>query len=209
MTSFEIEILKFYFPKINSAQELQFKKLPALYKSWNEKINVISRKDIENLFIRHILHSLAIAKVKCFPDGSRVLDVGTGGGFPGIPLAVMFPDVKFTLIDSIAKKIKVTQEVADALELKNVKAIQIKSTVLKDSFDFITGRAVTSFPAFYNSVTHLLKKGNKDRGILYLKGGDFGEEIKTFKNVKLFEVSDIFDEAFYKTKKIIYLPIFH
>jgi len=203
----ETEIVKHYFPEISSLQESQFYKLPELYKYWNEKINVISRKDIENLTVRHILHSLAIAKVKLFPDSKNVLDVGTGGGFPGIPLAIIFPKVKFTLIDSIAKKVKVTQEVANALQLKNVNTKQIKSTQLKGSFDFITGRAVTAFPVFYNSVKHLLRKGNGEKAIIYLKGGDFKEEIKSFKKLQVIEIKDFFEDDFFETKKVIYLPI--
>ncbi|NPA45018.1 MAG: 16S rRNA (guanine(527)-N(7))-methyltransferase RsmG [Chlorobi bacterium] len=202
-----MQTLKLYFENISEKQEQQFSQLSELYKTWNEKINVISRKDIENLFIRHILHSLAIAKVYKFNDNVEVLDVGTGGGFPGIPLAIMFPEVKFTLIDSIAKKIKVAQEVANSLELTNVEAKQIKSTQLKDKFDFITGRAVTAFPKFHNSVRHLIKTGKQEKGILYLKGGDFNEEIEKYKSIKVFEIKDFFNHEFYETKKVIYLPV--
>ena len=207
MQNSELKILKTYFPNISEKQEQQFSQLSELYKNWNEKINVVSRKDIENLFIRHILHSLAIAKVKQFDDKTEVLDVGTGGGFPGIPLAIMFPEVKFTLIDSIAKKIKVAQEVANALELTNVEAKQIKSTQLKAKFDFITGRAVTAFPKFHNSVRHLIKTGKQEKGILYLKGGDFNEEIEKYKSIKVFEIKDFFNHEFYETKKVIFLPV--
>lgn len=203
----DTEILKFYFNEISETQIEQFTKLPELYKDWNEKINVVSRKDIENLFIRHILHSLAIAKIKKFKNNTQILDVGTGGGFPGIPLAIMFPEVKFTLIDSIAKKIKVAQEVANSLGLTNVTAKQIKSTQLKDKFDFITGRAVTAFPKFHNSVRHLIKTGKQEKGILYLKGGDFAEEIEKYKSIKVFEIKDIFKDEFYDTKKLIFLPV--
>lgn len=203
----DIQILKSYFNNISEKQEEQFSKLSELYKLWNDKINLISRKDIENLFIRHILHSLAIAKVKQFSAKTEILDVGTGGGFPGIPLAIMFPKVKFTLIDSIAKKIKVTQEVANSLELTNVEAKQIKSTQLKSKFDFITGRAVTAFPKFHNSVRHLIKTGKQEKGILYLKGGNFYEEIANYKSIKVFEIKDFFNDDFYETKKVIYLPV--
>ncbi len=203
----EIEAIKLYFPEITSIQESQFSMLPELYKYWNEKINVISRKDIENLSVRHILHSLAIAKVKSFPKNKLVLDVGTGGGFPGIPLAIMFPEVRFTLIDSIAKKVKVTQEIADALELRNVRTKQIKSTQMKGSFDYITGRAVTAFPAFYNSIKHLFREGKGEKAVIYLKGGDFNEEIKSFKTIKVFEINNFFEDVFFETKKIIYLPV--
>ncbi len=207
MQNSELEILKTYFTNISEKQEQQLLKLSELYKFWNEKINVVSRKDIENLFIRHILHSLAIAKVKQFADKTEVLDVGTGGGFPGIPLAIMFPEVKFTLIDSIAKKVKVAQEVANSLELINVEVKQIKSTQLKDKFDFITGRAVTAFPKFHSSVRHLIKTGKQEKGILYLKGGDFNEEIETYKSIKVFEIKEFFNHEFYETKKVIYLPV--
>ncbi len=203
----EIEIIKHYFPEITSIQESQFSKLPELYEHWNDKINVISRKDIENLTQRHILHSLAIAKIKSFSKNKLVLDVGTGGGFPGIPLAILFPEVRFTLIDSIAKKVKVTQEIADALELKNVRTKQIKSTQLKGAYDYITGRAVTAFPAFYNSVKHLFNEGKGEKAVIYLKGGDFNEEIKSFKSIKVYEINDFFKDEFFETKKIVYLPI--
>ncbi|MCF6365075.1 MAG: 16S rRNA (guanine(527)-N(7))-methyltransferase RsmG [Bacteroidales bacterium] len=203
----DIEIVKTYFPEISSLQNSQFLKLSELYEYWNNKINVISRKDIENLTIRHILHSLAIAKVKSFKKNIHVLDVGTGGGFPGIPLAIMFPETKFTLIDSIAKKVKVTQEIADALGLRNIKTKQIKSTQLKASFDYITGRAVTAFPAFYSSVKHLFKKGKSEKAIIYLKGGNFNDEIKVFNKIQVFEISDFFNNQFFETKKVIYLPI--
>lgn len=207
MQNSDIDILKSYFNNISTKQEEQFSKLSNLYKSWNEKINVVSRKDIDNLFIRHILHSLAIAKVKQFAENTSVLDVGTGGGFPGIPLAIMFPEVKFTLIDSIAKKIRVTQEVANSLELENVTTQQIKSTQLKGGFDFITGRAVTAFPVFNNSVRHLINRGKQEKGILYLKGGDFEDEISKYKAIKVFEIKDFFNDEFYETKKVVYLPV--
>jgi len=203
----DIDILKSHFDFISEKQEEQFIKLSGLYKFWNEKINVISRKDIDNLFIRHILHSLAIAKVKQFSTKTEILDVGTGGGFPGIPLAIMFPEVKFTLIDSIAKKVKVAQEIANSLELTNVEAKQIKSTQLKAKFDFITGRAVTAFPKFHNSVKHLIKTGKQEKGILYLKGGDFEDEIANYKSIKIFKIKDFFNNEFYETKKVIYLPV--
>ncbi len=205
--SSEIKILKELFPEISSLQENQYKQLTGLYKNWNKKINVISRKDIDNLFVRHILHSLSIAKIKQFKSGDRILDVGTGGGFPGIPLAIMFPEAKFTLIDSIAKKVKVTLEIADELKLKNVFTKQIKSTQLEGNYDYITGRAVTSFPKFYNSVKHLLKKNIGEKAIIYLKGGDFEDEIKSFKSIKVFEISNYFNFDFFETKKIVFLKI--
>ncbi len=203
----EIKKLKELFPEISSLQENQYEHLSSLYKNWNEKINVISRKDIDNLFVRHILHSLSIAKIKQFKAGDRILDVGTGGGFPGIPLAIMFPEAKFTLIDSIAKKVKVTHEIAGTLKLKNVFTKQIKSTQLDGSYDFIMGRAVTSFPKFYNSVKHLLKKNKGEKAIIYLKGGDFEDELKSFKSIKVFEISNYFNFDFFETKKIVFLKI--
>jgi 16S rRNA (guanine527-N7)-methyltransferase len=158
--------------------------------------------------LRHILHSLAIAKFVQFPVGATVLDVGTGGGFPGIPLAIVFPGSQFTLIDSIAKKIRVVHEVIEALGLENVKALQIKSTQLRDRFDYITGRAVTAFPGFFNSVKHLAINTKQKKGsILYLKGGDFDDEIKPFKNLKVYNISDIFSEPFFETKKLIHLKM--
>ncbi len=200
-----IELLETYFPDISDLQKKQLLQLPGLYKYHNAKINVISRKDIDNLFIRHILHSLSIAEIFNFPDESKILDVGTGGGFPGIPLAILFPRARFMLIDSVGKKIKVTNNIARELGLNNVKTQQIKSTVLKGSFDFILGRAVAAFPSFYDSVKHLLSKKNPENGIFYLKGGDFSDELKRFKNVNIYLLKDIFKDDFFETKKIIYL----
>ncbi len=203
------EILK-NFPYLTENQIEKFEKLEALYQDWNAKINVISRKDIDSLYIKHVLHSLAIAKVQSFEDGSVILDVGTGGGFPGIPLAILFPESKFYLIDIIAKKIKVVQEVAEALELKNVKAEQMRAENVKGEFDFIVSRAVTNMPNFVSWVRTKIKK-HKDHdlknGILYLKGGDLTEELALFPNAKEYNISDFFEDEFFETKKVVHLPL--
>ncbi len=205
-----IEIEK-YFPEISPESILKFNLFGTLLAEWNSKINVISRKDIDNFLFNHIIHSLSISKIINFKDGTSVVDVGTGGGLPGIPLAIMFPKVKFLLIDSIAKKIKVTQDIAEKLELKNVRTRQIRSPELKEKFDFVTGRAVTSFPKFVGSVRHLISKTDKNalpNGIIYLKGGDFSEELVGFgKFPQIYELQDYFKETFFETKKIIYLPV--
>jgi len=198
-----------YFPELTTEQLEKFSLLEKLYPEWNEKINVISRRDIDNLAVRHILHSLAIAKVIMFKKGSRIMDVGTGGGFPGIPLAIFFPNVQFYLIDSIGKKITVVQKIAEALDLKNVTAEQIRVEKVKQTFDFIVSRAVTEFPKFY-SLTHRhisqTQKNSLRNGIFYLKGGDFDEEIAQFKQqMNLYTIETFFEESFFETKKIIHL----
>jgi len=202
-------ILK-YFPELTEKQINQFSLLQDLYQDWNSKINVISRKDIEMLYERHVLHSLAIAKVISF-SGADVLDVGTGGGFPGIPLAIMFAESRFHLVDSIGKKITVVKEIASALQLRNVSAQQIRAEEINASYDFIVSRAVTAFPEFYNWVKNKIKKQSKGtlkNGILYLKGGDLDEELKDFKSrIQIFNISEYFTESFFETKKVIYLPI--
>lgn len=203
------EILK-YFPNLSDNQIEQFQKLDFLYHDWNEKINVISRKDIDSLYTKHILHSLAIAKVNKFEPGTYVLDVGTGGGFPGIPLAILFPETRFYLIDVIAKKIKVVQAVAEALELKNVKAEQLRAENVKGDFDFIVSRAVTNMPDFVSWVKNKIKKQNKHElknGILYLKGGDLTEELKDFPKATEYNISDFFEDEFFETKKVVHLPL--
>jgi 16S rRNA (guanine527-N7)-methyltransferase len=203
------EILK-YFPDLTDIQIEQFQKLDFLYHDWNEKINVISRKDIDALYTKHILHSLGIAKIMKFEPGATVLDVGTGGGFPGIPLAILFPETRFYLIDVIAKKIKVVQGVVDALELKNVKAEQKRAELVKGDFDFIVSRAVTNMPDFVSWIKDKIKKQHKHmlkNGILYLKGGDLAEELKDFPKATLYDLSAIFEDEFFETKKVVHLPL--
>jgi len=203
------EILK-YFPDLTDLQIEQFQKLDFLYHDWNEKINVISRKDIDSLYTKHILHSLGIAKIMKFEPGATVLDVGTGGGFPGIPLAILFPETRFYLIDVIAKKIKVVQGVVDGLELKNVKAEQKRAELVKGDFDFIVSRAVTNMPDFVSWIKDKIKKQNKhilQNGILYLKGGDLTEELKDFPKATLYDLAEIFEDEFFETKKVVHLPL--
>ena len=203
------EILK-YFPNLTAIQIEQFEKLDFLYHDWNDKINVISRKDIDSLYTKHILHSLGIAKVMKFEPGTFVLDVGTGGGFPGIPLAILFPETRFYLIDVIAKKIKVVQGVADALELKNVKAEQLRAENVKGDFDFIVSRAVTNMPDFVSWIKTKIKKQQKHKlknGILYLKGGDLTEELATFPQATEYNLADFFEDEFFETKKVVHLPL--
>ena len=202
-------ILK-HFPYLTDIQKEQFQQLDSLYHEWNEKINVISRKDIDALYIKHVLHSLGIAKIQSFEPGTFVLDVGTGGGFPGIPLAILFPETRFYLIDVIAKKIKVVQAVADALGLKNVKAEQIRAENVKGDFDFIVSRAVTNMPDFVSWVKTKIKKQHKHElknGILYLKGGDLTEELKDFPKATLYDLADFFEDEFFETKKVVHLPL--
>lgn len=189
---------------------MQFDRLYDLYVEWNAKINVVSRKDIEELYLRHVLHSLGIAKVQTFKDGSKILDVGTGGGFPGVPLAILYPNCSFHLVDSINKKLKVVNGVVDDLGLTNVKTTHSRVEAIDDQFDFIVSRAVTAMPAFVGWVkAKVLKKSKHDlkNGILYLKGGDLTEELKSFPKVALYALSDYFEEDFYDTKKVVHLPI--
>lgn len=203
------EITK-YFPNLTDLQKEQFAKLDFLYHDWNAKINVISRKDIDELYTKHILHSLGIAKIIKFEPGTFVLDVGTGGGFPGIPLAILFPETRFYLIDVIAKKIKVVQAVAEALELKNVKAEQLRAELVKGDFDFIVSRAVTNMPDFVFWIKNKIKKNNKHElknGILYLKGGDLTEELKDFPKATEYNLSDYFEDEFFETKKVVHVPL--
>src|SRR5690606_24809100 len=186
------EIIKNYFPALTNKQIEQFELLEPLYKDWNSKINVISRKDIDELYVRHVLHSMGIAKVQGFEAGSSVMDVGTGGGFPGIPLAILYPDTEFYLIDAIAKKIKVVQEVVDALGLKNVTAKQQRAEKVKAEFDFIVSRAVTSMPDFVKWVRNKVKKQSKHQlknGILYLKGGDLSQELELYQTATIYELA--------------------
>ncbi|MDO5607093.1 MAG: 16S rRNA (guanine(527)-N(7))-methyltransferase RsmG [Capnocytophaga sp.] len=198
-----------YF-SLTPEQTRRFEALKSLYEEWNAKINVISRKDMNSFYTHHVLHSLAIAKVQPFVSGSEVLDVGTGGGFPGIPLAILFPEVQFTLVDSIGKKIKVVQEVAQALKLTNVTAQQTRAELLKHDYDFIVSRAVTQMPEFVKWVRNKIKKESVHElknGILYLKGGDLSEELSAYETVQLYDISTFFSDPFFETKKVVYLPM--
>jgi 16S rRNA (guanine527-N7)-methyltransferase len=206
-----MSIITQYFPDLTEKQKQQFEKLHELYVEWNNKINVISRKDIDNLYVNHVLHSLGIAKVQKFKPGSSVLDVGTGGGFPGIPLAILFPETQFHLVDSIGKKITVVNAVAEGAGLKNVKGEQIRAEQIKGKYDFIVSRAVTRIKEFYGWV-HTKTKDKSvhelDNGILYLKGGDLEEELGELKKpYSLYNLSDYFKEDFFETKKVVYLPL--
>lgn len=199
-------ILK-YFPEITDEQKQQFEKLEQLYTEWNEKINVISRKDMDGLYEKHILHSLGIAKVMPFADGTKVLDIGTGGGFPGIPLAILFPEVSFTLIDSIGKKIKVVEAVSEGLGLKNVTAVHGRAEKLKEKFHFMVSRAVTQMPEFLRWLKGKFEKeqfNEKHNGVLYLKGGDLAEELAGLR-CEIFQLKNYFEEEFFDTKKVVYL----
>ncbi len=203
-------ILK-YFPNLNGNQIDCFAHLQPLYAEWNAKINVISRKDIDNLYINHVLHSLAIAKVVSFTNGTRVLDVGTGGGFPGIPLAIMFPNCQFKLVDSIGKKITVVNAVADALGLKNVEGVHTRVEQVTDKFDFVVSRAVTRLDTFYNMTRKCVAPGGANsiaNGIIYLKGGDFDDELKRInRKTTIYNITDYFSEPFFETKKVIHLEL--
>lgn len=204
-------IIEKYFPRLTDTQKQQFAQLGELYATWNAQINVISRADIDNLYEKHILHSLAIAKVVDFKDFTEILDVGTGGGFPGIPLAILFPNCQFLLVDSIGKKIKVVNEVATALGLENIRAEQMRAELVEGEFDFVVSRAVTRLLPFYGWVKGKININNYNKlknGILYLKGGDLKEELKELgKKSRVFELSDYFTEEFFETKMVVYVPM--
>lgn len=205
-----MELILKYFPNLSEDQIDKFKQLEALYQDWNLKINVVSRKDIDELYMRHVLHSLGIAKVIDFKDGTKLLDVGTGGGFPGIPLAILFPECSFHLVDSIAKKLKVVDEVVLGLGLTNVKTTHSRVEVIDDKFDFIVSRAVAAMPTFVHWVKGKITKNqnhNLKNGILYLKGGDLSEELKDYRTTTIYNLSDYFEEDFYETKKVVHLPM--
>lgn len=205
-----MEEISNHFPDLTSTQLAQFAKLESLYQDWNAKINVISRKDIDQLYTNHVLHSLAIAKIQKFKPGSYVLDVGTGGGFPGIPLAILFPETRFYLIDVILKKINVVKAVVESLDLKNVKAEQLHAENVKGDYDFIVSRAVTNMPDFTSWIKDKIKKTNKhelQNGILYLKGGDLTQELSAFPKAKEFNISDFFENEFFETKKVVHVPL--
>lgn len=200
-----------YFPELTSSQISQFKTLVELYNYWNSKINLISRKDINEIEVRHFLHSLSIAKFFSFKPETNILDIGTGGGFPGIPLAVIFPEVNFHLTDSIGKKIKVVNEIKNNLGLKNVYAEHIRSENVKNSYDFIVNRAVTNMSNLVSligdKISNINNHGSINNGIISLKGGDLENELNPFKNSKIYQLNELFDEPFFETKKIVYLPI--
>ncbi len=199
-----------YFPSLSPLQKEQISGLKPLYDEWNNKINVISRRDMDNFYIRHVLHSMSIARVITFRQGSSILDTGTGGGFPGIPLAILFPGSEFTLLDSTGKKIKVAGSVSDALKLNNVKLKNKRVEDEKGKYDFITGRAVTEFNSFVQLTCKNLKRdkpGDQENGIIYLKGGDFGKEADKYRDkIRIWDIKNFFTEPFFETKRIIFLP---
>ena len=202
-------LIEKYFPSLTIEQKIKFDKLYTVYDKWNNQINVISRKDMDHFYERHVLHSLSIAKIINFEPDTTLIDIGTGGGFPGIPLAILFPQCSFTLVDSIGKKIKVVKEVCDELGINNVIALHSRAEQINEQFDFIISRAVTSMPIFLTWVKNKLKNENKnelENGILYLKGGDLKEEMKTVKkHIRYYKITDFFDESFFETKKIVYI----
>ena len=202
-------LIEKYFPSLTIEQKIKFDKLYTVYDKWNNQINVISRKDMDHFYERHVLHSLSIAKIIDFKPDTTLIDIGTGGGFPGIPLAILFPQCTFTLVDSIGKKIKVVKEVCEELGINNVIALHSRAEQINEQYDFIISRAVTSMPLFLTWVKNKLKNEHKneiENGILYLKGGDLKEEMKTVKkHVRYYKITDFFDESFFETKKIVYL----
>lgn len=202
-------ILLNYFPNLSEHQLNQYALLEKIFPEWNNKVNCISRKDIDNLFINHILHSLSIAIKFKFDKSHHIADIGTGGGFPGIPLAIMFPQTNFDLVDSIGKKIKVVEDIVEQLGLKNVKPINARAESLPPKYDFIISRAVTSFPEFYAMVKSIIltQTNHNQQGIIYLKGGDFENELKPFNNFELYNIHEFFDYEYFQTKKIIYLQV--
>lgn len=205
-----MEIVLKYFPNLSHEQIRQFSMLGELYQDWNLKINVVSRKDIDELYLRHVLHSLAIAKVQPFLNGTKVLDVGTGGGFPGIPLAILFPETQFHLVDSIGKKIKVVEEVSLGLGLKNVRYTNARAETISGQYDFIVSRAVAQMATFVRWVKARIAKESKhelSNGILYLKGGDLSEELSEFPKATIYPISSFFDEEFFETKAVVHLPL--
>ena len=205
-----MQLIQKYFKDLSPLQIQQFSQLQELYKDWNLKINVVSRKDIDELYVRHVLHSLGIAKIIDFKSGSRVMDVGTGGGFPGIPLAILFPETQFHLVDSIGKKIKVVNEVAQGLGLQNVKTTHGRVEDVKDTYDFIVSRAVAQMETFVRWTKGRIAKKQQHElknGILYLKGGDLTEELKKYTSAKIYDLSTYFEEDFYETKKVVHLGV--
>jgi len=203
-------LIQKYFPNLSDIQLKQFEALQGLYEDWNSQINVISRKDIEALYLRHVLHSLSIAKLVQFKAGTKILDIGTGGGFPGVPLAILFPEVKFHLVDSINKKLKVVNGVAESLGLENIYTTHARAESIKGQYDFIISRAVTTMPDFVGWIKNRVAKKSVHpikNGILYLKGGDLTEELKIYSKATLYDLSAYFEEDFFETKKIVHLPL--
>jgi 16S rRNA (guanine527-N7)-methyltransferase len=207
----DLELIFSYFSELTESQKEQFARLLPLYQEWNARINVISRKDVDNLYINHVLHSLGIAKLASFKPGADILDVGTGGGFPGIPLAILFPDSQFHLVDSIGKKIIVVNNVAKGVGLRNIRGEQIRAEQIKGEYDFIVSRAVTRLKEFYGWVRGKVKKESKHllyNGILYLKGGDLEDELAELRKPhQVFELNTVFKEEFFETKKVVYVPM--
>lgn len=207
----KVSLITKYFKGLSEDQQEKFNSLKDLYEEWNSKINVISRKDMAHFYERHVLHSLGIARVIKFKAGTKILDVGTGGGFPGIPLAIMFPEVEFHLVDSIGKKIKVVQEVSGELSLRNIKASHIRAEQLDERYDFVVSRAVTRMKPFYEWIKDNTKKesfNDLPNGILYLKGGDLKAELKEAKKkYTLYELSEFFEEEFFVTKKVVHIAV--
>ena len=205
-----MDIITKYFPDLEEKQISQFEKLSELYQDWNLKINVVSRKDIDEIYLRHVLHSLGIAKIQPFNEGASILDVGTGGGFPGIPLAILFPETNFHLVDSIGKKIKVVNEVVEGLGLTNVKVTNDRVENVKGQYDFIVSRAVAQMETFVRWVKGRIEKKSTHKlknGILYLKGGDLSEELALYTTAKIYDLKDYFEEDFYETKRVVHLPL--
>ena len=203
-----MELINKYFPELDSLKKEQFEALMPLYEDWNSKINVISRKDFEHFYERHVMHSLAIAKLHPFEAGMRIMDVGTGGGFPGIPLAIMFPETEFTLVDSIGKKIKVVKEVAESLGLQNVRAFHERAEKMKGKWHVVISRAVTNLPEFYGWIEHKLKRYKDFPSVMYLKGGDIDQELDQINCASfVHDLSKQFTEEFFETKKLVSLYV--
>ncbi|WP_339647137.1 16S rRNA (guanine(527)-N(7))-methyltransferase RsmG [uncultured Salegentibacter sp.] len=205
-----MDLIKKYFPDLTDDQTAKFTQMESLYKDWNLKINVVSRKDIDEIYLRHVLHSLGIAKIQQFNPGANILDVGTGGGFPGIPLAILFPETNFHLVDSIGKKMKVVNEVVEGLQLTNVKTTNARVEEISGTYDFIVSRAVAAMPTFVHWTKGKIAKKSKHElknGILYLKGGDLTVELRDYPKARIYELRDYFGEEFYETKKVVYLPL--
>ena len=205
-----MNLISKYFPDLSDVQRQQFDALQGLYEDWNSKINVISRKDIASLYLRHVLHSLSIAKIIHFKESTRILDIGTGGGFPGLPLAILFPEAKFHLVDSINKKLKVVNGVSESLGLQNIKTTHARAESIKGQYDFIISRAVTNMPDFVSWIKNRVAKKSiheSSNGILYLKGGNLSEELKLYTKATTYNISAFFEEDFFETKKIVHLPL--